>query len=226
MTVQGSHKFYESKLYPIRITDDGGWACFTFAGDPELMKMFRDKFGEKVASPNYVPNSANIASAIEETLEESESVILNNQWGLYMLCGISIDDELLLLKTSNTTLRHVEFHDYIGVGDSSLLRQLVLILLRESGISMKLATAVAVYIVTKAKVFVDGCGGDTRLAQLQGGRLIIPSDSDILTLERNVQMAEFHLSTAISRLSDSLKDEGELEDCLQRLKNSLTELSR
>jgi hypothetical protein len=126
---------------------------------------------------------------------------------------------LVLLKTSSISVGEVDFFDFVGVGDSQLIRYLSQLFLFEP-VTVKSATAIATYLVARAKVFVQGCGGDTNLIQLlPPGRIHDLSDM-MPSSEQQVLRSEFFLKQFIRDLIDSSKTEEERRISLKRFSDS------
>jgi hypothetical protein len=136
--------------------------------------------------------------------------------GLWTLCGIVINGEVVLLKTSGTLVHEVIFYDYVGAGDSSLIRYMTPMFLFKP-VTVKAASFIATYFVAKAKAFVDGCGGDTGLIQLMNdGRLRSGAVTDQDTL-----MAEFQLKEFVYALIDSSSSKEERDVAEKRFLDSI-----
>jgi hypothetical protein len=89
------------------------------------MKMFDGKFKE---SMKLVPSPYTAERIMEviETVLGLMDVIDEDSVGLYMLCGIATAlSDFRFIKTSQKIVSEVRLYDYVGVGDSSLLRYLV-----------------------------------------------------------------------------------------------------
>jgi hypothetical protein len=224
ITVQGSHKFYQTKFYPIDLLDNAGRICFIFSGEPDLMNMFRDKFLKEITSMEYAPTVQGTRDVIEKILQQMEHEIINSLdrgGGLSTLCAMAIDNSLVLLKTSETSVHEVNFYDYLGAGDSSLIRYLTPLFLFEP-VSLKKATVIAAYFVAKAKAFVDGCGGETTLMQiLPNGKLV---DCSAVITDQSVLMSEFLLKMFICGLMESDRTEKQNKEAMKRFSDSLGRL--
>lgn len=169
VTWEGSHKDYECKLYPHRQHE---WTVvFTFSGSPSLMKSFDGKFGEAIA---YLPppySVAKLRDAIETVLQLFD-VLKDKPEQLSLLCAVCVPSAGFgLFKTEGHTIHEVPDYEYVGFGDSSVLRFLgplltdifvtVIPSIRQFGYIVRQAVIIATYLVLKAKTHVDGCGGDT-----------------------------------------------------------------
>lgn len=78
ITVQGSHKFYLSKIYPIDFPNNAGRVCFTYAGEPDLMKTFTDKLLWEIQSDHCITSVQGARELIEDVLQQIEREIINS----------------------------------------------------------------------------------------------------------------------------------------------------
>jgi hypothetical protein len=207
MTVSGSHKFYERKIFSIPLINRRGWVSLSYSGDPDLMNMFQGKFSPIVRSDIYNATVASILQTLEDVLNHMEAAIASSVaagYGLYMLCGVTTENETpTLIKTSNQIVSVVDYYAYVGAGDSSLLRYLTTVLFPPPELSMRAANMLAVYLVTQAKAFVDGCGGDTDISTLlPGGRLHTRDQGIAYTYEQRLLAVQHALNTSIRSLCD------------------------
>jgi hypothetical protein len=167
-------KFYDVKVsaisgstststdWPIPIPQVPQWTLgFAYADSKEMMQSFQDAAGKGVGG------------ITEPGFEEFRSVLEGAVLELYakfpeadveILAGLTINTPRCqgreLLKLSRHGVREVEEWECLGIGDSSLVRYLAGILLDQAA-SADEKLALAVYMVTQAKLYVDGCGGDT-----------------------------------------------------------------
>jgi len=225
ITFQGSHKFHQNKICEIELPSAGGWACFTFAGDPDLMMMFKDRLVDSMGKADYIPTGHNTRKLIETTLARMKNVIMPNPYGLFTLFGLSIGSDLQLIKTSKITVNEVPLYDYVGVGDSSIVRYLESLFL--SGpfhLTIKTAAVIATYFVAKAKAFVDGCGGDTNLIELLPGGSLRECSTMTPTMEQDVLMAEFFLKQFFFDVMNSNASEQQREAALKRFTDRIRDI--
>ena len=225
ITVPGYHKYYQPKISTIDFPPSPAHALFTFAGDPELMKTFKDKFIDAIHRSDFVLSVLAVKDTTEDILQEMEQTILNSldrgTGGLQMLCASCVEGCRSLLRTKESSVHEVDFYDYVGAGDSSLIRYLTDLFLTQP-VSIEIGSLIASYFVSKAKEFVDGCGGDTDLAQLmtdgkthvysggfRGSRLII---------------TEFHLKQFMRAILTPGKSEKDRNQVFENLSTSLRNL--
>ena len=167
LTAGDSHKIYECKMQP-HYTDEAN-VTFAFAGDRVLWKSFNDKFDDALGLVPRPLTVHKIKNVIEGLLRHFE-VLDTNPTELCLLCAIAIpDDGYALCKTEGHALHEVHQYDYVGSGDSLLLRFLGPLLtapppvapVDQAGYIVRQAVMIAAYLVLKAITFVPGCGGET-----------------------------------------------------------------
>ncbi len=160
ITWRESHKYYERKIYPV-YDSKASVVAATFSGNPDLMKSFVGKFK---ASMGHMPEP-HTADRIQETIETVLTffdVLKDEPTQLNLLCGIVIPNkEFRLVKSDGYVVRDVPRFDYVGIGDSSVLRFLSPLLVRRREFFLQEAFNIAAYMVFQAKRYVDGCGGST-----------------------------------------------------------------
>lgn len=165
ITAEGSHKYYEHKIFPHVTTDCS--VAFAYSGYPELMKSFDDKFSEAMESKTAPITLAILQKQIEATLLEMNTVISGTQFS--MLAGLVVPlDGMRLLKAENNVIHRVP-SGFVGVGDKSLVRYLTNLLMQTSSGSLtsRQAELLGFYIIKSAKDWVDGCGGTTDVVILR-----------------------------------------------------------
>jgi hypothetical protein len=212
-----SHKFYECKIYEHR-TDD--WTLVnTFSGDPEIAKALNEKFDEAMLIAKK-PNTARQIRGLIETLLDLMSAPSN----FSMLCAVVIPNkEMELYKATGQAIRRIDSYDYIGVGDSSLLRYLGSLLTESIGreFGSEYAYNLGCYFVLKAKVFVDGCGGDTNAFILRPHGHIEIRDGDTNNTEQEFMRLEKTFRMAAAACFDSRVHERNVDDLLSKMVEKL-----
>ncbi len=160
MTSDGGMKFQAKKLgymtgmfEGVRMT-----ACSAYAGDPEGAKILRtemrERLGKEIAGSKFDGlQSLKARKALEK--------IFNNPSAKYleMLIGIRFDSgEKCLFRTKGRKVLEATT-EYIGIGDSSVLRYLAEVLLPRTFMSVSEANVIGSYVVSVANRFVVGCSG-------------------------------------------------------------------
>ena len=212
----GYYKYDEMKLY--WHLPQAWKAVFTFSGNPVLMKSFDGKFHDamKLASPPFT--AGQIHDVIEAILSGMDTVESDPD-GLHMMCGIVIpSSEMRLLKTHRKIVTTVEawggVHDYVGVGDSSVLRYLGKLLAGAGIGTIRQALILGVYLTLQAKRYVDGCGGDTNVIVLRRDGTVEHKDTVAGDIEKHLIMLEAQAENVASAISDDVSDE-DFEQALQ-----------
>ena len=223
ITWPDSHKYYERKIY-LRMRPE--WTVgFTFAGNPNLAKSFDGKLESAIGLIPRPYTAAKIQECIEALLY-SMNVIDGDQSGLYMICAISVpNDDMIMLKTDRKIVSRVRDYDYVGVGDSSLLRHVGFLIgdkpeYRKVGEALPLA----VYLVLQAKRYVDGCGGDTDALVIRPNGS--PQDRSGVTtnMEQHLLHLESYACKVVRAAFDPSVDDATLETTLNDLSNKLKDV--
>jgi hypothetical protein len=161
ITWQG-HKDYECKVYYLSGHD---WTMASvYAGSPHLMKSFIARFIELVNAREH-----NKEATIKEMHEIIETVLCyfneldTDPMALNLLIGFVIPSkEIGMFKTEGKIASAVPSFDYVGCGDSSLLRYLGPILAdKQQWLSINQALRVGTSCILQAKRYVEDCGGET-----------------------------------------------------------------
>ena len=220
VTWEGMHQYYECKLYPY--SDKECQVVFTYAGNPDLMKMFDGKFKSTVSTDIKPPVTvAKIQNHIEAVLLNIAALTVPGEL-LRVLAGIVIPGkEFGLVKTDNLIVRPVTTFDYVGTGDSSVVRYLSPLMIRTRGYTAQQAKLIAAYLLWVAKRYVTGCGGNTDIVimrpngsrdnMINGGRVI----------ELRLELLEHVAGLLASTFFDGRRSEQELDDYMVRLTRML-----
>lgn len=191
-------------------------AYMTFSGSPTLMKSFSGKFNNTMAVMPHPFTATKISDAIETVLTFLD-VLDADPMQLCLLCGIVIPNrEMKLLKTEGKVVSEVDRYDYVGVGDSSVLRYLAPLLTQTRGYTAKQALNLGVYFVLQAKRYVDGCGGDTDAVILKSDAKPL-SMSGAYAIEQRLLLLEHHLNRAGTDFFDGRRSNEEFQESLERL---------
>ena len=83
ITFPESHKYYERKIHPH--TNPSWSMAFTYAGSPNLMRTFNEKFAMKQAIARF--SVLSIAEVLED-VRSGMNVLDSDSYGLYLLCAI------------------------------------------------------------------------------------------------------------------------------------------
>lgn len=219
ITFPANHKYYERKIY----SQSYSHACsvaFTYAGNPDLMKMFYGKFH---ADMDGLLGKAMTVPIIQETIETvlaNMDLVATDSDGLFMLCGIVASSNMVLLKTDRQIVRKVDHFDYVGCGDSSVLRYLSPLLITSRRVTTAYAQKAATYLIRQAKRYVDGCGGETT------GHVLLKNGDNVMVA--HVEELENRLTSlqgmlwGVGRLAfDAQDSDSDMDTRLEQLKVAL-----
>ncbi|MFY9950013.1 MAG: hypothetical protein WAK27_15045 [Candidatus Sulfotelmatobacter sp.] len=197
ITWKDRHKAYESKLFYLSGTN---WTMASvYAGDPQLWKSFRDKFKELIKGE--VSDTKELRDILETAICYF-SELETDPMALSLLMGFVIPGkEIRLVKTEGRLVSDVNIFDYIGCGDSSLLRYLTPITAdNRRWPTVSEALYLGTYWVHQAKRWVEDCGGDTdAFVLLWGGGMQNRSDHTY-NWEQHLARLERNLSDIITTL--------------------------
>jgi len=162
-----THRYYEKKVFRFPLAAlPAGEVALAYSGIPDTMnnivEMLRGKLVGRNKSADLI--QADLQATVNYLLPENP----NNDNELHqMLCGFSVDGELHLLKSYQRQISPVPVWDCIGFGDSALTRYLGAIFLdTQIHLPISLGVPICDYIISRAKKYVRGCGGETDLAVL------------------------------------------------------------
>lgn len=225
VTWKDSHKFNESKL---RGHSSGGeWnATFTYAGNPVLWQSFNDKFGETMAMLPEPPTVTRIRDVTETVLSFFDELRQEPE-NLSLLAAVVVPGEAHeLFRTEGYVIHRVRDYQYVGFGDSSLLRFLGPLITAEPPVAtpdqmgriVRQAVMMATYLVMKAKTHVDGCGGDTDVYVVRpDASVTLWSPSDIYKTEQMMLMLEHHMNHVAAHFFDKRFSDDQLAKTLEFL---------
>jgi 20S proteasome alpha/beta subunit len=214
ITYEDSHKFYQCKLDSY--ISEGCQVVFTYAGSPDFMKSFYGKFRDHVQQTSQsVVTARKVQDAIETVLYLFDTP---DAQGTSIIAGVVVpDSEMKLFRTNGRIVGEVSNYDYVGIGDSSLLRYLRPIIAGTTIKSVHQALSVGVYLVYAAKRYIDGCGGDTDAMVLRPTGTIETRSSSTSNIEQSLGMIEILASKAAESFFDGSQDQKEFEERVARL---------
>jgi len=194
ITWKGRHKAHESKLFYLSGHD---WTMASvYAGDPHLWRSFKGRFHELVTTrPHGKAATTGELGEIVETALCYFDDLDNDPLALCLIVGIVIPSkEIALIKTEGKVASEIAVFDYVGCGDSSVLRYLASITAdKDAWMTIDQALYTGTHWVRHAKTYVEDCGGDTDAFVLHwnGGmqsrsEMTYNWEQHILRLERDV----------------------------------------
>jgi len=161
-------KYNDEKIHTINNFGETNWTvAMVYSGDPNILKSFYEKVRKTLLPKRDDVTLDDAREAIQTALYEvhSSSADVNSEY-IDVICGVSIggqNPETAMFVGKRTTLYEEHGFAFAGIGDSSLTKFLLNILpIQGRGIDTKTALLFGVYIVGRAKEFIDGCGGQTQ----------------------------------------------------------------
>jgi hypothetical protein len=228
LTASGSHKGYACKLF--RHTNFNTLsAAVTYAGYPSFVDSFNNRFRDEMhGAERQWPVTGSLVrdlvSAILHTFPDADCDKTE------LLCGVSFpNNEQKLYKTNGKLVSEVEEYAYIGIGDSSAVRHIFPLITKDGIRSTQQAALVGTYLIRVAKMYIDGCGGDSDLWILRPSGALEYCSNQVPSVEQHQAMTEHFFSAVVSGLMLGM-NEVEFEDRIarmcQRLRDEKTELMR
>ena len=203
-----SHQDSERTIYD-HYGDAGEWAvAFTLAGSPTLMRSFDAKFSEMMQIAPTPKTASTIQDVIETALSLHDTLDTDPS-GLSLLCAIVIpQQEMRFLKIEGKVVAPAHSFDYVGIGDSSLLRYLRPILINsEADLTTQQAFTLGSYLVLQAKRYIKGCGGETDMIALYPEGRLMEKFSGTHNTEHSMLNLERDIGSAVQAVFDpSVKD--------------------
>jgi hypothetical protein len=201
VTFGGSHKYYEEKIFEF-VGPNYSWsAIFNYGGLPDLMRRFAGEFGD-ATHQIQITSISDLTNVIKTVFVDRifPSVAGFDSEKLSMIGGLCVNGQLSMIKTRGENLLPARDYEYVGIGDSSLIRFLSRILCdaNHQDFRSEQAALLATYLVYQAKKWVDDCGGETNLRILwpHGHRDL--RDGMTKELENNMERIEERLAVAAS----------------------------
>jgi hypothetical protein len=225
----GSMKFYENKIETYYINRSATPCCIavTYAGDLAVFKSFWDRFCAKLKSDDEIASPPKVKVALEDTLAAMNLLDGQGYPTLYLLCGATQSGHLpILLKCQGDTVHTVTAVDFVGSGDSSVIRYLSRMLYLQNVGDVSSAIKLGTYVVGQAKLYVDGCGGDTDIVLLSADGKIMHLGALPYLLEKVLGNIEVYMLTMLSAARAPEVKQEEFDDIALEFVNHLTEFTR
>lgn len=221
ITWSQSHKAYETKIYGHRQHE---WTvAFTYCGNPTLMKSFNEKFWESMKLVSQPCGVAKIRDVIETVLSFFD-ILKDHPEELSLLCAIAVPAEIFALyKTERFAIHEVKEYDYVGMGESSILRYLGQLIAQQSGkapygYTVQQASILATYLAMKAKTHMEGCGGESDAWIVHPSGTVEPKGLAWVHMTEQRMLKMEHLTrTAASLFFDGRVSVDEFAEALERL---------
>lgn len=164
ITATGAFKYHEPKY---RIENfDTFTAVFAYAGLPGMAQEIHDKISAGLVGIG--PDRAGVESVRQVTENVlSEMGRLYTDLQVQMLIGVtSWQGGTDLLKFDGKAVHVARDFEYLGFGDSSLIRFLADSLYTKH-LTVSTGMDLAIYLVKKAEDYIDGCGGPIDVISLE-----------------------------------------------------------
>jgi hypothetical protein len=171
-----------------------------------------------------------IRDAIETVLRFFDT-LRDDPMSLNLLCAVTVPgDDQMLFRTEGYVIHRVTDYEYVGFGDSSLLRFLGPLITapppvataNQMGRIVRQAVPMATYLVMKAKTHVDGCGGDTDVFVVRPNSLLtLWSFTEIFKIEQMMLMLEHHTMHVAAHFFDRRFSGDQLAETLEFLASRL-----
>jgi hypothetical protein len=197
-----------------------------YAGDPHLWKAFRDKFSELTAArPCGQTATGKELKEITETALCYFDELNSDPMALTLIVGVVIPNkEIKLFKTEGTKPSEIYAFDYMGCGDSSVLRYLTPIMAdRDKWPTIGQALRLGVHWVLQAKRYAEDCGGDTEAFVLGWDGSMQNRSNMTYNWEQELLCLEKTTARVYQALGDASVNDEEFERRLDMLRIRLRE---
>lgn len=163
-------KYEDAKIHTVSFMGRGNeWTvAVAYAGDEGVFKSFWGRVYDELYGHGNTVDRQLILNTIGQALEtvHAESLDVSREY-IDVICGISAEGKTSMHVGRRTLFYEEQTPAYIGIGNTSLLRFLAATLPLGDPVLSQRALLAGVYLVNRAKDFVDGCGGQTRAALIK-----------------------------------------------------------
>jgi 20S proteasome alpha/beta subunit len=150
-----------------------GWTvAYAYAGSPSLMKEATQKILDKLDKNNQHIETEVVHAVAESVLEEMGYKFAEMDLELLICTTTQSDLKLLRFDGKGKALYVATGIEILGVADSSLLKYLADGLYEEGKTDLAFGVPLAIYMVEKAKAYVNYCGGQTDLLIVKAGNIL------------------------------------------------------
>jgi hypothetical protein len=217
VTTPGHMKYHESKIRAVSwMSEEANWTVgLTYSGDPDVMRSLFDKMNDALSAQGSTLTQPFVVETLQQALIEvhTNSANIDTEY-VDIICGIVINGESSMYVGKRTTLHRERGAAILGVGDSSLSRFLVSTLpvsrmFSQMPVDTKTAQLLGVYIIEQAKLFIDGCGGDTYVTTIHNDRMCEEWDNkhsqhldELTVLAKNMQRRAQELFALLTDADD------------------------
>lgn len=174
-------KYNGPKIFAITRPNAGCAMALCYSGYPDIMALVHEKAKQafsELPSPDEIElrpiptwNGA-FRNKLEDILKEIYSTHGTDRF-VELLCAVQSNGEgISLYRATLTVVRPVSTEEYMGIGDSSVIRFLS-DLLAPRKMTIRQGLVIGCYMVAQAKTYTEGCGGPTQaLVMTDGGKTI------------------------------------------------------
>jgi hypothetical protein len=201
-----------------------------YAGNPHLMKSFFAKFRELVtARPHGSTATVKELSEIVGTALCFFDELDTDSTALNLLIGFVVPSkEISLFRTEGKVISSVlSSFDYVGYGDSSVVRYLSRIMAdKQEWLDINQALRIGTYWVLQAKRYIEDCGGDTDAFVLGWDGHMQTRSTMTYNWEQHFLGLENDMSKVLRTLGNESAKDDEFEQRLRTLCDHLREQRR
>ena len=170
VTQNDGFKDYQPK---ISLVGDTSWAVvIAYAGLPSLAKEFHRQVNERLANVSSVTQPL-ARTELQSVLSDMRTTYPEDMPFQQFLIALSFPRTKPILLKSQGNLMSEEESACIGIGDTSLMRFLESLLVKQFADQMH-ALRVGIYMMDAAKKYIDKCGGDTDTFLISEGGKVVP----------------------------------------------------
>jgi len=171
LTVAGSHKFSETKIFNMQEAISGTRLLFSYAGDESAAKSFYQHFKSELLTELKAPADPKVPPWDRRRLFFER--VYRDRRAKTIQTLSAIDSQMFGVHLFRSYGHDVVEgrSEYIGTGDSSVLRYATDLLLRPLS-SVSEAQVIGSYLVRLANRYVDGCSGGPDISTLHSNGII------------------------------------------------------
>jgi len=171
VSAKGLHKFNTEKLFVIDMNHQTDKLFLAYAGSPHLMEETVQRIQKAVDTigPDESANNKGLLQICQDILFEIAQRSYEEKLQVLIVVATVLEQAELWCFNQNGFHR-VDRYEFLGVGESSVLRYLFEVLYSRK-LTLIQSKNLAVYAVAKAKKYIEGCGGPTDV-------LLLPTTAD------------------------------------------------
>jgi hypothetical protein len=217
------YKYYENKIFATHLAPNKGCAVLVYAGFPGTMNAVNEEFRKRVKDQERTCEEVRLH--LKEALRCT--IPAKPKERHQMLCGICDAKTHILLRVEDREIFPVLERDFIGFGDSALVRYITGVFTKIGvPISMWQAKTLCIYLVAQAKKYGQSVGGPTDIVSISEAgwfEEFRPSFSE--ALEKELDNAESALSVLLTILTDARSHKADSDIAIEEFSKYLKMLS-